>query len=87
MCKPHDKCADAGADAKANEGSDDGVVHWRLLSSHAGRPLKRADQEPSRMKYRLRSYIDRARILFPAIFAGAPAAADMAAPHQSFNPP
>ena len=30
MCKPHDQCADAGADAKANEGSDDGVVHWRL---------------------------------------------------------
>ena len=28
-------------------------------------PLKRADQEPSRMKYRPRSYIDRARNLFP----------------------
>ena len=39
------------------------------------------------MKYRLRSYIDCAHILFPAIFAGAPAAADMAAPHQSFNLP
>ena len=32
---------DAGADAKANKGSDDDVAHWRPLSSHADRPLKR----------------------------------------------
>ena len=41
ICEPHDQCADAGADAKANKGSDDDVAHWRPLSSHADRPLKR----------------------------------------------